>query len=210
MNPEMSNSVQSRKIGPHGTPESEFSIECFQNYRAPEVFVQGLAGIVNQGDVERIIYNQKQMLQRFEKTNEMTLNCNILSASRLKKATEDLKEHTKLLHDMKKDLDYIFKKIRTIRTKLQNQYPQAFAELEPQRNSFAEEAEDDVEGAAALPAKDSKTVPEGGAKKKALFSKKSQDVEYVQMESDNNASGSNLSNRTSSSDNSNDSLSDTG
>ncbi|XP_055688659.1 kxDL motif-containing protein CG10681 [Lutzomyia longipalpis] len=209
MNPEMSSSVQSRKTGPHGTPESEFSIECFQNYLAPEVFIQGLAGIVNQGEVERIIYNQKQMLQRFEKTNEMTLNCNILSASRLKKATEDLKEHTKLLHDMKKDLDYIFKKIRTIKGKLNAQYPQAFAELEPQRSSFAEEAEDETEGAAAAVPKAQEAPPSQQEKK--IMTKKSQEVEYVPMEgSDNNASGSNLSNRTSSTDNSNDSLSDTG
>lgn len=44
-----------------GTPESEFSIECFQNYTAPEVFIQGLAGIVDQQDVESMIRAQKQM-----------------------------------------------------------------------------------------------------------------------------------------------------
>lgn len=48
----MNTSMQSRRLtahGNHGTPESEFSnFECFQNYTAPEVFVQGLAGIVNQ------------------------------------------------------------------------------------------------------------------------------------------------------------------
>lgn len=43
------------------TPESDFSIECFQNYTAPEVFIQGLAGIVNQQDVETMIRAQKQM-----------------------------------------------------------------------------------------------------------------------------------------------------
>lgn len=55
MNSEMSSSMQS------GRPESEFSIECFQNYTAPEVFVQGLAGLVNQTDVEVMIRAQKQM-----------------------------------------------------------------------------------------------------------------------------------------------------
>lgn len=45
----------------HGTPESDFSIECFQNYTAPEVFIQGLAGIVDQQDVETMIRAQKQM-----------------------------------------------------------------------------------------------------------------------------------------------------
>ena len=43
------------------TPESDFSIECFQNYSAPEVFVQGLAGMVNQNDVETVIRAQKNM-----------------------------------------------------------------------------------------------------------------------------------------------------
>lgn len=66
MNSEMNMSMQSRRLGgepgANGTPESEFSnFECYQNYTAPEVFVQGLAGIVNQGDVEVIVRAQKQM-----------------------------------------------------------------------------------------------------------------------------------------------------
>lgn len=48
--------------GVQGTPESEAgSFECFQNYTAPEVFIQGLAGIVDQQDVESMIRAQKQM-----------------------------------------------------------------------------------------------------------------------------------------------------
>lgn len=60
----MSSSIQSRRLGGPGaqeTPESEFSMECFQNYSASEVFVQGLAGLVNQGDVESMVRAQKQM-----------------------------------------------------------------------------------------------------------------------------------------------------
>uniref|UniRef100_A0A182N948 KxDL domain-containing protein n=1 Tax=Anopheles dirus TaxID=7168 RepID=A0A182N948_9DIPT len=141
MNSEMSSSMHS------GRPESDFSIECFQNYTAPEVFVQGLAGLVNQTDVEVMIRAQKQMLQRFEKTNEMLLNCNALSASRLKIATDDFKKHTKLLHDMKKDLDYIFRKIRTIKTKIGNQYPAAFAEAEAKNKPISFDEEDEIDTA---------------------------------------------------------------
>ena len=44
------------------SPDSDLgSIDCFQNYTAPEVFVQGLAGQINQQDVEAIIRAQKQM-----------------------------------------------------------------------------------------------------------------------------------------------------
>lgn len=124
-----------------GTPESDFSIECFQNYTAPEVFIQGLAGIVDQQDVESMIRAQKQMLQRFEKTNEMLTNCNALSASRLKNVGPEFKKHTHMLLEMKKDLDYIFRKIRAIKTKISSQYPEAYAEA--QRNSLAEECEEE-------------------------------------------------------------------
>ncbi|XP_023030200.1 kxDL motif-containing protein CG10681 [Leptinotarsa decemlineata] len=124
-----------------GTPESDFSIECFQNYTAPEVFIQGLAGIVDQQDVESMIRAQKHMLQRFEKTNEMLTNCNALSASRLKTVGPEFKRHMQLLSETKKDLDYIFKKIRIIKSKLSTQYPEAFAEAV--RSSFAEECEED-------------------------------------------------------------------
>lgn len=52
MENEMTNSMQ----------ESELeSIECFQNYTASEVFVQGLAGLVNFSDSEIMIRAQKQM-----------------------------------------------------------------------------------------------------------------------------------------------------
>lgn len=146
------------------TPESDTgSFECFRNYTAPEVFIQGLAGIVDQQDVESMIRAQKQMwvsslmlwllyivliylyisnllmqflslacvlyvcrLQRFEKTNEMLTNCNQLSVHRLKTAGTEFKKHIALLIEMKRDLDYIFKRIRLVKNKLSQQYPQAF------------------------------------------------------------------------------------
>lgn len=59
---DINKSMQSSRHLPHGTPESEFSnFECYQNYTAPEVFVQHIAGIVNQGDVQTIVRAQKQM-----------------------------------------------------------------------------------------------------------------------------------------------------
>lgn len=37
------------------------SIECWENYTAGEVMIQGLAGQIHQQDVEAIIRAQKQM-----------------------------------------------------------------------------------------------------------------------------------------------------
>ncbi|CAD7002300.1 unnamed protein product [Ceratitis capitata] len=167
----------------NATPESEF--EGFHNYTAAEVFIQGLAGLVNQGDVETMIRAQKQMLQRFEKTNEMMLNCNQLSQGRLKNANDDFKKHVKLLTEMKKDLDYIFRKVRSIKQKLSQQYPLAYAEAQPQRSSLAEEAEDETEAAAfqeQQKAENSVNASDISSKKNTDSLKKSTTVEYVQME----------------------------
>ena len=66
-------------------PNTFMECSIYQNYTASEVMVQGLAGVVNQGDVEEMVRAQKEMLQRFEKTNEMLTNVNSLSAVRLEK-----------------------------------------------------------------------------------------------------------------------------
>ncbi|KAH8240231.1 hypothetical protein KR032_012355 [Drosophila birchii] len=160
------------------TPDME-SFTGFGN-SAAEAFIQSLAGMVNQGDVETMIRAQKQMLQRFEKTNEMLLNCNALSQSRLKSASEDFKRHVKCLNDMKKDLDYIFRKIRVIKQKLQQQFPAIYAEVQPQRSSLAEEAEDDTEAQAKRTA----TVQAPPVPAATAVAKKTTPatIEYVQME----------------------------
>lgn len=60
----------------------------------------------------------------------MLLNCNALSAGRIKTANDDLKKYTKLINDMKKDLDHIFKKVRTVKSKISTQYPDAMAQVQ--------------------------------------------------------------------------------
>merc|ERR1711983_136230 len=85
----------------------------------------GLAGVVNQGDVEEMVRAQKEMLQRFEKTNEMLTNVNSLSAVRLEKANNDFKKHTQNVVEMKKDLESIFRRLKIIKQKLNKQMPDA-------------------------------------------------------------------------------------
>lgn len=109
----------------------------------------------------------------------MLLNCNALSQSRLKSATDDFKRHVKLLSEMKKDLDYIFRKVRIIKQKLQQQYPAIYAEVQPQRSSLAEEAEDETESAKAAQAVEATKakLPAESAPKKSGAT-----IEYVQMQ----------------------------
>ncbi|XP_040567648.1 kxDL motif-containing protein CG10681 isoform X2 [Lepeophtheirus salmonis] len=128
--------------------EESKGLECsiYQNYTASEVFIQGLAGIVNQQDIASIVIAQKKMLQRFEKTNEMLANCNSLSMTRYEKSLKDFKNHTKLVTDMRKDLDSIFKRIKVIKSKMVIRYPEAVkaSGYDPEKMDKEEDDEYDV------------------------------------------------------------------
>jgi len=56
-------------------------------------------------------------MSRFEKTNEMLLNFNRLSDARYESTQTDFRKHIHLLHDMRKDLDNIFRRIRLVNHK---------------------------------------------------------------------------------------------
>ncbi|XP_041464088.1 kxDL motif-containing protein 1-like isoform X2 [Lytechinus variegatus] len=91
-----------------------------------DAFLDSLLSMVNQEDMIAILKAQSQMLDRFEKTNEMLSNFNRLSAKRYEKTFEQFKEHTETLLTMKKDLDTVFRRIRALKKKLATDYPRAF------------------------------------------------------------------------------------
>lgn len=74
----------------------------------------------------------------------MLMNCNVLTASRLKIVTEDLKKHTKLISDMRKDLDYIFKKVRNCKNRINTRYPEELRRMsnKTRRSHLSEEADE--------------------------------------------------------------------
>ncbi|XP_043323332.1 kxDL motif-containing protein 1 isoform X2 [Cervus elaphus] len=94
---------------------------------ASRVFCSRILSMVNADDVSAIILAQKNMLDRFEKTNEMLLNFNNLSSARLQQMNERFLHHTRTLVEMKRDLDSIFRRIRTLKGKLARQHPEAFS-----------------------------------------------------------------------------------
>ncbi|KFO22603.1 hypothetical protein H920_16005 [Fukomys damarensis] len=110
---------------------------------ASRVFCSRILSMVNVDDVNAIILAQKNMLDRFEKTNEMLLNFNNLSSARLQQMSERFVHHTRTLVEMKRDLDSIFRRIRTLKGKLARQHPEAFSHV-PEVLFLEDEDEDPI------------------------------------------------------------------
>uniref|UniRef100_A0A4X1U8D0 KxDL motif-containing protein 1 n=1 Tax=Sus scrofa TaxID=9823 RepID=A0A4X1U8D0_PIG len=110
---------------------------------ASRVFCSRILSMVNADDVNAIILAQKNMLDRFEKTNEMLLNFNNLSSARLQQMSERFLHHTRTLVEMKRDLDSIFRRIRTLKGKLARQHPEAFSHI-PEASLLEDEDEDPI------------------------------------------------------------------
>ncbi|BFY98292.1 hypothetical protein BsWGS_01332 [Bradybaena similaris] len=109
-------------------------------------FAASLMEQVNREDVASMVYIQRDMLSRFEKTNEMLINFNILSANRFDATVKDFQKHTQLLFDMKKDLDTVFKRIRVLKQRLEKTYPEAFAACSSIYTQASDSDEDDDDG----------------------------------------------------------------
>lgn len=90
-----------------------------------DTFLESLTGIIKNKDVERIVESQRCMLARFEKTNEMLTTFNQLSNLRYQSSMNDFLKHNQVLFSLKRDLDFVFKKIRHLKGIIEKKYPDA-------------------------------------------------------------------------------------
>ncbi|XP_044531684.1 kxDL motif-containing protein 1-like [Gracilinanus agilis] len=82
-------------------------------------------------------------LEELEKTNEMLLKFNNLSNACMRQLKEHFAHQSRSMLEMRKDLDSIYGRLRTLKVKLSNQYRVAFSHI--QESPIPEEEEDDVD-----------------------------------------------------------------
>ncbi|XP_021368610.1 kxDL motif-containing protein 1-like [Mizuhopecten yessoensis] len=118
-------------------------------------FTEALMGQIKGADVGAMVELQRDMLSRYEKTNEMLINFNMLSSTRFDATSQSFRNHTLLLYDMKKDLDVVFRRIRILKQRLGKLYPDAFSACSDVYNVLEDE-EEEFEGQNSENSKDEK------------------------------------------------------
>lgn len=114
--------------------------------------VQSTLSLLNEADLAQVLSNQGLMLARFEKTNEMLRTVLQLSAHRYEQMSVEFRGHTQALGTMKRDLDAIFRRIRTLKAVIAKQLPHEFAGASVARIGIEEEPEDAPEDTFSLSA----------------------------------------------------------
>ncbi|KAK8961771.1 hypothetical protein KSP40_PGU018717 [Platanthera guangdongensis] len=93
---------------------------------ASEEVARQFKTLVNTDDVETIKHLQHLILGRLQDSNAVLTHFNDYSEHCFAEISGDFSKNTRLLKSMKSDLDHIFLKLRSMKSRLNAMYPDAF------------------------------------------------------------------------------------
>ncbi|CAB4394284.1 unnamed protein product [Rhizophagus irregularis] len=111
---------------PQQTEQEEKSI----NEVCAEHTIKRMKGMMNEVDLSKIVQNQNSIHEILEYNTTSLTSFNDFSHIKYEEFSKKLDSHSKCIKEMKVDLEYIFKKLRLLKTKVSTQYPDAYAEVE--------------------------------------------------------------------------------
>ncbi|XP_073157652.1 kxDL motif-containing protein LO9-177 [Henckelia pumila] len=82
--------------------------------------------LIDSRDLDSLKQSQHLILGRLQDSNAVLSHFNEYSENCFADVSADFSRNTRLLRSMKSDLDYIFQKLRSLKTKLLAAYPDAF------------------------------------------------------------------------------------
>eukprot|EP00743_Colponemidia_sp_Colp-15_P006842 GILK01007379.1.p1 GENE.GILK01007379.1~~GILK01007379.1.p1 ORF type:complete len:124 (+),score=24.25 GILK01007379.1:31-372(+) len=86
---------------------------------ASAVFCNEFQSLANEDSVARMVSSQREILAALVSAREGMTNFNEHATHKFGAMSASLLHYTKLMKEMKEDLDYVFKKIRVVSTRLQ-------------------------------------------------------------------------------------------
>jgi len=96
---------------------------------ASSAAAERIQNLLSASDVETLKHHQLLILGRLQDSNAVLSHFNDFSERSFAAVANDFSHNTRLLKSMKVDLDYVFRKIGTLKARIQKQYPDAFKEI---------------------------------------------------------------------------------
>lgn len=151
---DMQNMENERAIDSHGSDplsgapevdEIQDSLEEAESRQLPllgDLFMDRFTDLVHHDNVQDIREKQCQMLHILELSNSKLGSLNDISERTFEQNVVDFRHHIKMLQDMKKQLDFIFRRIRSLKGRVALAYPQAYAAAVEKCSINSEDYED--------------------------------------------------------------------
>ncbi|EGG15292.1 hypothetical protein DFA_10126 [Cavenderia fasciculata] len=99
------------------------TMTTLQQPTASQTMTNEITNITSQNDIYNILSTQTEILTKQYETNNALQHFNEYSSQKYGQLSNDFEKHTKMLKDMKKDLDYIFRKTRQLQGLLNDKFP---------------------------------------------------------------------------------------
>ena len=130
-------------------PECEFPVISIEASAVatggPGVFLDRLATMMHHGNITEVIKDQEKMLLSMEISNEKLTSFNNVSEEAFRRLSGNFIQNTKLLSDMKKELDTVFRRIRSLKVKVQTVFPDSYAVAESKHRLVLEDEDEAAE-----------------------------------------------------------------
>ncbi|RIA84837.1 hypothetical protein C1645_831680 [Glomus cerebriforme] len=111
-------------------PQQSEQEEKSFNEVCAEHTMKRMKGMMNEVDLNKIVQNQNSIHEILELNTSTLSSFNDYSHIKYDELSKKLDSHSKCIKEMKVDLEYIFKKLRLLKTKVSTQYPDAYIEVE--------------------------------------------------------------------------------
>ena len=107
-----------------------------------ETFLEKFISIPHQGNTQAIRNEQENMYQLLEVANWKLASLNEISDITFQEHAPEFRHCVRSIQEMKKQLDSIFRRIRTLKAKVSTLYPKAYAAAQEQVSIHSEDSVD--------------------------------------------------------------------
>ena len=107
-----------------------------------EAFFERFTSIPHQGNTQAIKSEQEHMYHLLELANWKISSLNEISEATFQERAPEFRYYVRSLQEMKKQLDSIFRRIRTLKAKVSMLYPEAYAAAQEQVSIHSEDSVD--------------------------------------------------------------------